>query len=418
VNVRTQPAFAGTQNKDQLVLVNRNMLSAPRMGTMLLVLVVSVLGFAALVAFIILDANRQAGAGWLDTAAKLWVKVGWDDVAAAARHSWALLLQSVILLGTVLLMDRARRLERLVLSPDGIRYVSPFPDVLKRFVPDWSLSWNQVQAVELGFAVGHPRRRTSPNVMLMSFVGPRERRRIAPILWVDPDNYAAPKILRQAFRIRLRPEPPADMKKLAAECEVLRYLAAKQPQIRTIWNAAPVATMTSLEKNPHARIVLAMLALLFVYTLIDLVMGPESYIDDPHQFTGLYVGAGIAAGVLGGLWLSRSALKRVEQYGLAILLGAVAGFAMIPGALRINEFIGGNPLVSYDCRIIRDNDAIILQPLAPGIPPIKYFANNPYWAKFGKGAVYPVRIRKGILGFYQFDSDVITERMRLERDKW
>ncbi len=417
MTARTEPAFAGTRTGDTLVLVNKNMISAPGTGTMLLVMVVTGLFFAAAVAFIVLDANRQAGVGWLDAAASLWAKfratVDWHDAVSAIRQGGAPLVQLGIVLVLILLMGRAKRLERLILSPDGIRYVSPLPHFFKRFLPDWSLAWSQVQAVELGFPAGvRPQRRTSPNVVLMSFVGPKERRRIAPMLWVDPENYTAPKILREAFRIRLRAEPGVDIMKVISECEVLRYLAAKQPRIKANWKATPIETMTSLEKNPHARIAMAILALLLLYTFIDLGMGPESYIDDPRQLAGLYVVTGITAAVLSCIGLSRSTLKSGEIYGLAVLLGAVAGFAMIPGALRINQYVGDNPLVTYDCRVIRDKDAIILQPLAPGIPPIRYFADNEYWVKFKKDDVYPVRIRKGILGFYQFDSSTIAERIQ------
>ena len=53
-----------------------------------------------------------------------------------------------------------------------------------------------------------------------------------------------------------------------------------------------------------------------------------------------------------------------------------------------------------------------MQPLEPGWPKIDYFAKDKYWKKFGKGDVYPVEVRKGILGFYQFNSSVIVRDIK------
>jgi hypothetical protein len=405
---RREAALPAAQADDTLVLVNKDMVTAPGAGTWLLLM----LAFAGSIVFILAVSGNPPDVGWMEALARLWAKVDWGNLLASVRISLTSALGIGMMLAFILFTDRQKRLERLILSPEGIRYVSPFPEVLKRFVPDWSLAWTQVRAIEIGVpALVHPSRRNNPQFVLMSFLGGNETQRISPLRWVDPDHYSPWGNFKNAFRMTWGREADADVRQAVSASEVGRYLAAKQPQIRLNWNMAAVETMTSLERNRHGRMAMALLAVLLVYTFADLVFGPESYIDLSETPNGLYAATGIVAAALAALWLSRSTLKSAEKGGLAILLGAVTALAMIPGALRINQFAGGNALVTYPCRVIQAGDAIILQPLAPGVPRITYFANNEYWAKFGKDDLYPVQIRKGILGFYQFNSAAITARI-------
>lgn len=85
---------------------------------------------------------------------------------------------------------------------------------------------------------------------------------------------------------------------------------------------------------------------------------------------------------------------------------------MVPGALRINVVLDKNGSGIHDYRVTQGDDSVVLQPLEPGWPKIDYFAKDKYWKKFGKGDVYPVEVRKGILGFYQFNSSVIVRDIK------
>lgn len=394
------------------MLVNRETAAMPSAGTSILLMLAAVFVIGASVVVVLVGSGKPPAVGWMEALARFWAKGDWRTILASVLLSARSALGMGMLLVFILFMDRVKRLERLILSPDGIRYVSPLPGPFKRFAPDWSLAWNQVRSIELGVpALIHPSRRNTPQFVLMSFLDGQETRRIAPMRWVDPEHYSVSNKFKDAFRMGWPRKADADMRQAVSECAVGRYLSARQPQIKLDWNLAVVETMTSLEKNRHGRIAIAILALVMVYTFADLLLGPESYIGPPEKFTGLFAVAGIAGAVLAGLWLSGSTLKRAEKVGLAILLGAVTALAMIPGALRINQFVGGNALITYPCRVIQAGDAIVLQPLAPGVPRITYFANNEYWAKVAKDAPYPVQIRKGILGFYQFNSAAIIERI-------
>ncbi len=339
-----------------------------------------------------------------------WFAAGWRNLLQISlQFLFVLVIVAVQLFWT----NRARRLERLVLSPTGIQYVSPLPQRLKWISPDCTLEWGQISSVGLSIPKGVPRR---PELVTMTIVAGTRTKKIQPVRWVDPDTYAPSpdKPWWKFERGRFRPEGQGMMEAVSASA-VVRYVARRIPQLAIDSRLAEKETMTALENNPHGRVAIAILFLLFAYMLLDLMLGPESYLDAPSTLIHIYALTGIIAAALSAIWLAGSSLKTGEKAGLAMLLGLMASAAMLPGALRINALFDSHGLVTYDCRVIQDARHVTLQPFAAGIPPVDYFAANPYWSKFGKGDVYEVRIRRGILSFYQFDSATIIERIHNDK---
>lgn len=150
-----------------------------------------------------------------------------------------------------------------------------------------------------------------------------------------------------------------------------------------------------------------------IYALLDLTLGPESYIDDPSSLLYIYISAGIFGRILSGAWLYKSTLAIAEKIGLAMLIGVLVAFAMVPGALRINALTDSNSANTYDYFVTQDKEGIILHPVMEGMPSTDYFATNNFWGKFSKDDTYPVVIRRGSLGFYQFNSSVIVNDIHL-----
>lgn len=408
-------------DRDALVLVNQSWAGAPSTGAMAAIMAAILLAFAAAVFFILVQAAKKPDVGWLDTTMQFLAGVNWQQLASI-HISLASLGQIAMLVAYFLFLDRAKKTERLILSAAGMRYISPLPRALKRLMPDWFLAWDEVRSIEAGVfplpaqagnhALVPDARRL---VMFLVGAGPNggaSRHRIFPLLWARPEAASA-RWFRLAWDRLRRRQPEPNFAQVLAESEVGRYLAAHQPHLAIRWSetVSPYPPMNALERDRHGKAALVLLALLMLYAMLDFVLGPESYVASPAGQEYLFAGAGIGAALLSGLWLSRSALTFAETAGLAVLLGAATAVAMIPGALRINQFIGGNELVSYDCRVLKAGDRIVLQPVTPGIPDVAYFSSNDYWNKFGTDARYPVRIRKGILGFYQFDSADILRRM-------
>ena len=256
-----------------------------------------------------------------------------------------------------------------------------------------------------------PQLTRQPDFVRISFITSSAKQKIFPTHWVHPERHGLKNIFKPNWAFLSRKNSDAELAQLIAKSEVGRYLAEKLPHISIGLPVTVKVTMYSLERNKHGRIATGIIFLLLVYTIVDLMAGPESYIDHPPLLTYLQVAAGVVAIVLSGLWLSKSALLSAEKIGLAVMIGVLAAIAMWPGALRINALFDNKGLVEYDCQVIQGAGSVILQPFNKEIPAIDYFATNKYWEKFGKDDLYPVKIRKGVLGFYQFNSAEIVKRI-------
>ncbi len=119
----------------------------------------------------------------------------WDQLPAKlpgflARVDWIKAAPDLAMFGVVfaqlLYIARAQRLEQLTLSPEGIRYTSPLPPMLKRLKPDWFLPWHQVEKAELGFMGA---RLVNEAQVWLALSSPFGKRNIFPALWVDPCSY-------------------------------------------------------------------------------------------------------------------------------------------------------------------------------------------------------------------------------------
>jgi hypothetical protein len=101
-----------------------------------------------------------------------------------------------------------------------------------------------------------------------------------------------------------------------------------------------------------------------------------------------------------------------EKTGLAMLIGMLVAAAMVPGALRINALTDTQGASTYDYYVTQSANGVVLRPVVDGMPVIDYFAKKKFWAGFGKNDTYSVQIRKGVLGFYQFNSSIIVDDIR------
>ncbi len=348
-----------------------------------------------------------------------WERLPEGLAASLTTNDWprALLhhLDKLAMLGVVLaqfyLVKRARMFERLTLSPAGIQYTSPLPNVLRRFKSDWFIPWDQVQKTELGVPSV---RAHDPQFVILTLTTASEKQRILPAHWVNPENYSRPLF---QFSFSLKPATRDSITQSVMSSEVMQYLSKNVPNLAIDSTLGTVEIGTSLEKNPHGRIALGIVFLLMTYTFLDLILGPESYIDQPSTLLPIYISAGILGAALSGLWLYKSALAAAEKVGLALLISVLVGVAMLPGALRINALTDTEGPVTYDYFVAQGSDGVVLRPVVEGLPTIDYFARNEFWNRFGKDDTYPVRLRKGGLGFYQFDAEAIVDDIRRHEAK-
>jgi hypothetical protein len=394
-------------NKTVLVLSDKRWLPHRGPASKIFTLMLAVLAIAPLlaIAYIFRDAP------WERLPEKLAGIITTTDWPRALLHQLDKLAMLGVVLGQLYLMKRARKLERLTLSPAGIQYTSPLPDFLKRFKSDWFFPWNQVQKAELGV----PNIRAhDPQFVMLTLTSASGKQRIFPAHWVDPDRYFRPLF---QFAFSLKPATPDAITQSVMSSEVMQYLSKNVPGLVIDSTLSTVAIATSLEKNPHGRIALGIVFLLMIYAFLDLILGPESYIDQPSSLLPLYISAGILGAIVSGLWLFKSTLAVAEKIGLAMLIGTLVAVAMLPGALRINAITDTKGAVSYDYFVTQGADGVVLRPVVEGMPVIDYFAKNDFWGRFGKNDTYPVSLRKGGLGFYQFDSSAIVDDIRQHETK-
>lgn len=333
-------------------------------------------------------------------------QLGAVDWSHALLNHFDLLIPFVVIAGQLLYLNRAQRLERLTLSATGISYTSPLPQLLKRFKPDWSLAWGDVRRGELGtlnlFA-------PNPEFVLLTLHSATGTQRIFPARWVDSDSHSPP-----AFRLRftLSSASRADVIDSVLSSEVMRYISGNFPEIPVGQTSGSARNHTSLEKDPHGKKALGIVALLIVYALADFVAGPDAYVEDPSELLHIFIPVGVAGAVLAGVWLYRSALPAGEKTGLAFLIGILVAVAMVPAALRINALTDPDGGRRYEYHVMPGMDSVVLRPVVEGMPAIDYFSKNGFWGKFGVNDTYPVLLRKGALGFYQFDASVIVDDIR------
>lgn len=312
-----------------------------------------------------------------------------------------------LVLGQIVYLSWAKERERLTLSPDGIRYASPLPPILKQFKPDWFLPWSQVTKAELGIWNG---RLINPTFVPLTLFTSSGQRSIFAARWVDPENYSRPAT-QFKFTLTSTIQTHDEMLKSIMSSEVLRYIANNVSRLTIESNLSEAIAHACLEKNPHGRIAIGIVFLLITYAFFDFILGTESYIDDPSSLLHIYIPAGIFGAILSGAWLYKSTLAIGEKIGLAMLIGLLVAVAMIPGALRFNALTNSNTKNTYDYLVTLSHDGVILHPVnvKDGLPTIDYFAQNPFWAKFDKNETYPVQLHKGVLGFYQFNSSAIID---------
>jgi hypothetical protein len=109
-----------------------------------------------------------------------------------------------------------------------------------------------------------------------------------------------------------------------------------------------------------------------------------------------------------GLFCRRHRVPWVETLGVAGLVGALAFGAAHYLALRLNDltdFASAVPTVY----IVREDG---LTPKQPGPPALDLPGFAGYWAAQGIGTEYPVTLRRGWPGFWQYDRAAILERVR------
>lgn len=253
-----------------------------------------------------------AGGAWAAVPAAAWGVVTKNLPAAVA----VLALLAIQVAASIKTTIRGN--ERLVLSPTGIEYQSPWPAWLQFMQPGWSLRWDALRSATLsgGSSAG------LQDLVLRLDGGGRERW-VFPYRWIEPG--------------RGRPDPPrpgalpdgtggTDYAAAVVEnSAVLRYLTAHAPQIDLPSTASLAQPLFAIDENARSLAIAIAFIMLASYALLDTILTSRQ-----GRVAGAFGLTFAAAGVTTALvlrWMRRGGVPRDEAWFIAAAFGFALFFA-------------------------------------------------------------------------------------------
>ncbi len=323
----------------------------------------------------------------------------WDKVA----HDPRMYLYPLAALALVAHGWLRRNYERLIVGPDGLRYVSllggPFTP-LRRMYPDWKLAWSEVDKVELQVqSLGLGKRA----YWLVVAPGRANRRIDAPLTWEQ-----VPEI-PHSHEGRISSRDEEAMRKAILASPLVRALRQFGVQVTECPGLVrPAGAIKGYDIAQDKRLMVAVVLLLaaLVYYFGDTFINwPYMAVENVPVWSYLFVGPL-------GLWLGYDLGKdapRVERTLISIMLAGSLCAACYPLMLRINALTApaGNDLYAYT-----QVKPGYFKPPSAGLPWI-YFDNEPaYWVGLPSGGTHQFRVVKGALGFYEVDTNRVQQEIR------
>jgi hypothetical protein len=345
------------------------------------------------------DFDRAALAKLLDKLSERWRETPTRFVLNQAE------LFLVVIAGFLHLwyFRRASKYERLMLDETGIRYQSPLPQALRGLQPDWSLRWSQVRAARIAV----PRMLYHPNLAVLELDAAPKKRKIFVLRWVDSAD-ASDRSMSWRDRFFSGTGTKLDVERTLKEIEespLVRYARRAGVAITTDLSRG-IGSGFSLESNRNALVGTVLVIALLCYAVVDLAVNEEAYAVDPPLV--LFALGGAIVALVGLLWFASAGVPRAETLGLSLLLGGACGFALYPGALRVNAATDSQGLHTYDYRL---TSYVVFSPLDTRLPELTFPSDADYWGQFKLGTVHPFELRKGGLGFYQVNMAPVHAKM-------
>ena len=294
-----------------------------------------------------------------------------------------------------------QRYERLIVGPEGLRYVSflggPLT-ALQPLHPGWSLTWSEVDKVELQVQSMGLGKRT---YWLVVAPDGAKKRIDRPLGWEQ-----VPAIPHsRADRVRSRDE------------EAMRKAILASPLVRALRQfSVPVTERAGLVRPERAlkgydiaqdRRLLVAVGLLLValaYWFGDTFINwPYMAVENVPWWPYIFIGSL-------GLWLGYDLGRRappMERTLISILLAGALCAASYPLMLRLDALTApaGDDLYTYTQ--VRPG---YFKPTKSGMPWI-YFDTQTYWMVFPNGSTHEFRVLKGALGFYEVDTGQVQDEI-------
>jgi hypothetical protein len=291
----------------------------------------------------------------------------------------------------LLYMHLAGRNERLILTPTGIRYVSPFSGSFEFLRPGWFLRWSQVTHGRLD----RSRFGLDAGLSTLTLTTTTGVRRLRPYFWVNPQTWKP--VMKRRFGIPVKPDAAERLESIV-NGELVTYIRDHVPGMdMNIGDGAAGKQPFRLEDNPWTGGMTVLLLVLLGYALVDsFIVKTEVFAGRPPL--GVYVAGGLLAAVAAAALLFRERLPVYVCILLSAMIGTAFAAASHPALLRINQWTDETGLDDYV--YVRQPDGVY-RPENPALPSLSMDYPADYWAQFRPGSKYAFALRKGGLGFWQ-----------------
>ena len=296
-------------------------------------------------------------------------------------------------------MYLAGRYERLILTPVGIHYVSPFPEPFEFLYPGWFVRWDQVtharlQQARFGF---------KPALSTLTLMTHSSKRRLRPYFWVNPDTWKP--VVKRRFGIPVRPGIDEELEEVI-NAELVKYVQSHVPDLEmNISTTVSGKRSFHVESNPWSGGMSAALLALLGYALIDtFILKTEVFASAPP--IEIYAAGGFLVAAGAAFLLLRARLPLYVCILLPAMLGLGFAAALHPAMLRINQLTDTSGLATYI--YIRQADGRYL-PEEAGPPPLSMTYPPDYWSRFLPGSTHEFELRRGGLGYWQLSEVPLKE---------
>lgn len=294
----------------------------------------------------------------------------------------------VVLFVAIALVARGMN-QRLVFDQAGIHFTSRLPELFKRLQPDWSISWYELQSVSVGR--GHPFFSSVPATLLFEGIGRKHTLQVGAGWQEEGKEPVEQPKQRKSFRFDLNP------KKLLEAAVEDNLVIETLTQFGVKIDRTP-SLPDKLKSHPAGHVVTAIVIACFLYALAEMFLLHETYAEGlpilPLMLVAIF-------GLVVGLLIARLArLPFHERILLPALVATGLVFAAFPGLLRLNILTdsAGPVLVEY-----QHAGNSVLRPLDPAWPEIHAPRFERYWNESGRDEIHVISVRKGGLGFHQYN---------------
>lgn len=168
----------------------------------------------------------------------------------------------------------------------------------------------------------------------------------------------------------------------------------------------------ALEKNKASLSVLALMLAMMIYAFADgivindnelLQLGPLAWFMPVLAllFVPIYFG------------LVRSKVPSRESLVLSMLCTAAFTFALIPLAMRVDQYLAG-AAKSYEYKLVGETRLV---PLEAGVPDLNFHGAKEFWAQYDKNSLHRFELIHGPVGLWQLDRTELLPRMQAFYEK-